>query len=75
MELIHAIPAGAAAPDRTAVGRAQNVENAHIIPIVAKVRMVSPTGPEIRGIALAANATAPKKRPRNEGKERERNAN
>src|ERR1017187_6119827 len=51
------MPTAAAEPDRMAVGRAQNVDWAHMIAIAAKVIAARPNTPEIPGNTLAENAT------------------
>jgi hypothetical protein len=57
-ELIHAIPAAAAVPERMAVGSAQNTANADMIPAVANVSAATRRSPGMPGMALAAKPAA-----------------
>lgn len=58
-ELIHAMPADAAVPDKNAVGNDQNVEYPQAKPAVAMVSAENPIDPEMPGTAENANAIAP----------------
>src|ERR1039457_630515 len=57
-ELIQAIPAAAATPERSEVGSDQNSDIVHMIPMVANVSATNPAMPGIPGIAEMLNATA-----------------
>ena len=57
-ELIQAMPAAAALPERIAVGSAQNVVIVDIMPAVATVRQARPGHPDRLGRPESANATA-----------------